>query len=61
MGCLTAVYPDSVFRTAFDLCGIHCVLGLGSLGLTTAAVLTGIMDQLPKGAVASSDSFVPVN
>ncbi len=49
MGVLTAVHPESSFRKAFDLRGIHRVLGLSSLGLTTVAVLSGIMDKLPNG------------
>ena len=49
MGYLTAMHPDSVFRKAFDLRRIHRVIGLSSLGLTTVAVISGIMDKLPYG------------
>ncbi len=49
MATLKIFHPTSTFRTAFNLVAIHRVLGLTSLGLTTAAVLSGIMDRMPQG------------
>ena len=49
MGVLTAFYPESIFRKAFDLCRIHRVIGLSSLGMTTHAIISGVMDALPTG------------
>ena len=49
MAILTRFYPESVFRKAFDLKAAHRTLGLLSLFLTMATVLTGIMDHLPAG------------
>ena len=52
MGTLTALFPGSVLRTAFDLCRIHQAIGLTSLGLTTISVVTGIMDEQSYGKYA---------
>lgn len=49
MGLVTAMWPDSVLRKALDLRRIHQAFGLTSLGLTTIAVVSGIMDQLYTG------------
>lgn len=53
MGILTACFPESIFRRAFDLRRIHRALGLSSLGLTTHAIVSGVMDALPTGINSS--------
>lgn len=50
MGALTAFAPDSALKAALDWLPVHRILGASSIGLSLAAVLTGIMDQLPQGS-----------
>jgi len=52
MSTLTAFYPESVLRKAFDLRRIHQTMGLTAFGLTVVAILTGINSQLGQGACA---------
>ena len=50
MAALTALWPESTLRQAIDLVAVHRALGLTSLGLTTIAAVSGIMDKLGEGA-----------
>jgi len=56
MGLVTAMWPESVLRKALDLRRIHRALGLTSLGMTTIAVVSGIMDQLSYGSCFYNDA-----
>lgn len=49
MGLLTALAPDSSIHKTYNLLFVHRVIGLTSLGMSTAAIIAGIMDQLPQG------------
>jgi len=50
MAILTMCFPNSVLRQGVDLRAHHKKLGIWSMFLSLAAVLTGIMNQLPQGS-----------
>lgn len=57
MAFLLLCFPGSVLRQGIDLRWHHRKLGVYALILSLAAVLTGVMNQLPRGQCANGSGY----